>query len=165
MYWRQWLQTLLCLVILLGVVEMLLPSGELAKFSKLVLGLALMLALLQPLTILLNEDIQNLDLTWISEIAAEPQVQVLAERVQLAATMPFLKEDETALATQIEAVLLSLDYVEDVKVQIESTGQQGTIVHVFLQPFAMTSTEPVGNLVASMLNIPENQIAVKRWLE
>ena len=44
MYWKQWLQTLLTLAVLLGILEMLLPSGELAKYSKLVLGLALMLA-------------------------------------------------------------------------------------------------------------------------
>ncbi|HBN95175.1 MAG TPA: hypothetical protein DDZ66_02655, partial [Firmicutes bacterium] len=106
MYWREWLQTLLSLVILLGIVEMLLPSGELAKYSKLVLGLALMLAILQPLTILLNQDLQNMDLTWISTISSEPQVQVLAERVQLAATTPFLKQDEVTFATQIETVLL-----------------------------------------------------------
>jgi stage III sporulation protein AF len=67
MYWREWLQSLLGLVVLLGVLEMLLPSGELAKYSKLVLGLALMLAFLQPLTILLNQDVRDLDLSWISE--------------------------------------------------------------------------------------------------
>ena len=165
MYWREWLQTLLSLVILLGIVEMLLPSGELAKFSKLVLGLALMLAVLQPLAILLNEDIQSMDLTWNSEMSPEPQVQVLAEKVQLAATTPFLKQDEIALAAQIETVLLGLEYVEDVKVHIQSPGQGNALIHVFLQPFTTISAETVGKMVASILNVPVNTISVKRWAE
>ncbi len=165
MYWREWLQTLLSLVILLGIVEMLLPSGELAKYSKLVLGLALMLAILQPLTILLNQDLQNMDLTWISTISSEPQVQVLAERVQLAATTPFLKQDEVTFATQIETVLLGLEYVENVKVHIESTGQSDALIHIFLQPFGESRKKTVGEIVASMLHVPVNQISVERWRE
>ena len=38
MYWKQWLLTLLSLVVLLGVSELLLPPGELARYAKLVLG-------------------------------------------------------------------------------------------------------------------------------
>ena len=45
MYWKQWLQTLLTLAVLLGILKCSFLR-ELAKYSKLVLGLALMLAVL-----------------------------------------------------------------------------------------------------------------------
>ena len=56
MYWKQWLQTLLSLVVLLGVSELRSPWGS-CRFAKLVLGLCLMLAVLQPLVLLVNQDL------------------------------------------------------------------------------------------------------------
>ncbi|HBG01564.1 MAG TPA: hypothetical protein DDW87_08340 [Firmicutes bacterium] len=163
MYWKEWLQTLLSLVVLLGIVEMLLPSGELAKFSQLVLGLALLLAVLQPLTLMLNGDLQGVDLSWISGMSREPQVQVLAERIQLAAATPFLQQDEGALATQIEKVLLSLEQIEDVQVEIDSSKNNHPLVTVSVKPFAADLVEVVQQVVASMINVPVNEVLVKRW--
>ena len=163
MYWKEWLQTLLALVVLLGIVEMLLPSGELAKFSQLVLGLALLLAVLQPLTLLLNRDLQSVDLSWIGKMSREPQVQVLAERIQLAAATPFWQQDEGALATQIERVLLSLEQIEDVQVQIDSSRNNDPLVSIFIQPFAADLAEVVRQLVASLIHAPVNEVLVKHW--
>ncbi|HKM43412.1 MAG TPA: stage III sporulation protein AF [Limnochordia bacterium] len=165
MYWKQWLQTLLGLVILLCVLEMLLPSGEMAKFSKLVLGLALMLAVLQPLSILLNQDLYYMDLAWQDALSSEPDVQRLAERVQLAATVPFLKNNEEAVEKQIEDILLSLDDIDHASVQILGAGQRDAPVHIWMRPFSTANAKVVRELVGSILNIPADQILVKLWAE
>lgn len=75
MYWRQWLQTLFSLAVLLAVLELLLPSGELAKFARLVLGLSLMLAVLEPVVLLVNEEMLGVDLTWLQGGEDAPDVQ------------------------------------------------------------------------------------------
>jgi len=164
-YWKEWLQTLLGLVIILGMIEMLLPGGELAKFSKLVLGLALMLAVLQPLTILLNRDLQTLELSLDPTLSPEPAVAVLAQKVQVAATMPFLKRDESALAAQVEGVLMNLDYVEDVQVQIHSVDLGAGMIHVSFRPFSENAKASIERIVSSILNVPANQITVEGWAE
>lgn len=165
MYWREWLQTLLSLVILLGILEMLLPSGELAKFSKLVLGLALMLAVLQPLTLLLDGDLGTLDLSWMSTSSQQPEIQTLAERIQLAAAGPLLKRDEAVWATQIEDVLLNLVEIREVKVQIENEGSSNARVQVLLRPCERDTATRARQIVASLLNVAEGQISVQHWPE
>ncbi|MDI9484546.1 MAG: stage III sporulation protein AF [Bacillota bacterium] len=165
MYWKQWLQTLLTLAVLLGILEMLLPSGELAKYSKLVLGLALMLAVLEPVSILLNQDLTSFEISWQGSSTPEPNVNALASRVKLAAAAPFVSLDENSLEGQIEDALLGLDYVEAVRVEISDAGKNGALIHVFLQPFEAESAEQVGQIVASLLHFPSEQISVQRWAE
>ena len=96
MYWKQWLQTLLSLVVLLGLLELLLPSGELAKYSKLVLGLSLMLAVLQPITLLFNEEFLGVDLAWLKETENIPDVHRLAERISGRPRVQFCRHEEAA---------------------------------------------------------------------
>jgi stage III sporulation protein AF len=165
MYWKEWLQSLLGLVILLGILEMILPAGELAKFSRLVFGLVLMLAVLQPLIIILDQGLQTWDLAWGSEPLREPEVQRLAESVQLAATRPFLTNNQEAVASQIEGMLLGLDYVDDAMVQIRVAGQRDVLVDVWMRPFAVGSGRSVGELVGSVLHIPVTQVLVQPWVE
>lgn len=165
MYWKQWLQTLLGLVILLGILEILLPPGELGKFSKLVLGLVLMLAVLQPLTIILNQDIRDLDLSWISEDSPDFSVQARGEKMQLAATTPFLQHDQSPLASQLEDILRDLDYIDNVEVRMPDSGRGTTLLQIFVQPFAASSAGEIADIVASLINVPVNQISVERWTE
>ncbi|NMB21259.1 MAG: hypothetical protein GX979_10360 [Firmicutes bacterium] len=164
MYWQQWLQALLGLVVLLCVLEMLLPSGELAKFSKLVLGLAIMLAVLQPLSILLNQDVQVLDFAWEDSPEWAPDVQSLAERVQLAATTPFLRSNEEQVANQLEDILLSQDIVESASVQIREERRQ-LVVHISVHPFSPRDADRVRELVSSILNIPAERVLVEQGIE
>lgn len=161
MYWKEWMQTILALVVLLGILEMLLPSGDLAKFAKLVLGLALMLAVLQPITLLFKADLGRFDVEWFGLNTREPEITVLAERVMEVASVPFLKHEEGLLITEIESVLKILENVEDVQVKIQSSSH----VQVFLRPFEPSTETKVRKVTAAILNLPEHQISVVRWPE
>lgn len=165
MYWRQWLQTLLSLAILLGILEMLLPSGELAKYAKLVLGLALMLAVLEPVTILLNLDIQSIDLSWQDGLSSEPDVEALAARVKLAAAAPFLMEEKVHLSAQLEGVLSGLEGVNAVWVEVSSAEEKSALISIFLDPFEADLAGSIGQIAASLLHVPVNQISVQRWAD
>ena len=112
MYWKEWLQTLLSLVILVGVAEMLLPSGRLAKFSQLVLGLALMLAVLQPLTLLFNADLNSPDLFGPSALWSVPDLEELAAEIRLAHVT--LRQDQEERSARWSRPSGS-DLVEDVR--------------------------------------------------
>lgn len=160
MYWRQWLQTLLALVILLCVLEILLPPGELGKFSKLVLGLAIMLAVLQPLAILLNTEVLVLDYAWDQTLWREPDVEGLAERVRLAATTPFLKDREEQVAKEIEDLLLrQLDLV---RVRVGFETARDLVVQITIDPYSPVQAQTIRDLAGSILNLPRERIVVKR---
>ena len=105
MYWKQWLQTLLSLVVLLGVSELLLPPGELARFAKLVLGLCLMLAVLQPLVLLVNQDLLGVDLAWLRGTDVAPEVELSAERLQWAGIQVLWQEHDQQFAAELEKAL------------------------------------------------------------
>ncbi|HBG10148.1 MAG: stage III sporulation protein AF [Limnochordia bacterium] len=164
MYWKQWLQTLLSLVVLLGLLELLLPSGELAKYSKLVLGLSLMLAVLQPITLLFNEEFLGVDLAWLKETENIPDVHRLAERIQWAAASSVLAEHEEA-AAHLEEVLASLEYVQRVRVQLSGGEHAAQSIQVFVDPWEPSVRQEAERLVSTLLRLPAQRISVLPWAE
>ena len=160
MYWKEWLQTLLSLVILVGVAEMLLPSGRLAKFSQLVLGLALMLAVLQPLTLLFNADLNSPDLFGPSALWSVPDLEELAAEIRLAAALPFATGPRGAIR-QMEQALLGLDLVEDVQVDM-GLGASDACIYVSIQPYTLELAEQIQQALGSMVSVPPREISVQR---
>ncbi len=84
MDWKGWLRTVLGISVLLGIADMLLPKGGTAKFCKLVLGLTLMLAVLQPISNLFSLNPVSVDLDWPGQGLSEREINSIAARVQLA---------------------------------------------------------------------------------
>ena len=122
MFWREWLTTLLGLTILLAIVEMILPPGDIGKFSRLVLGLVVLLAVLQPLItfLKLNPEIPSIS-TWVPA-QIEQDALVLAEEMRLAGAKPLLEADSGGHIRQLEALLLTMDQIEDVQVEIRGSS-------------------------------------------
>ncbi len=108
MDWKGWLRTVLGISVLLGIADMLLPKGGTAKFCKLVLGLTLMLAVLQPISNLFSLNPVSVDLDWPGQGLSEREINSIAARVQLAggARSALRADGGGALATQIESLLL-----------------------------------------------------------
>lgn len=159
MYWKQWLQTLLSLVILFGILELLLPSGDLAKFARFVIGLALMLAVLQPIILIINQDAPVLSLNWLNPLA-EPELEIIGDRVRLAAAAPFL-DNGGELLGQTEQALLQLTGVKEVKVSRLAGGQAGALVQVKVDPFEASTNHLVEQTVSSLLNLPVKAIQIR----
>ncbi|HHW73452.1 MAG TPA: hypothetical protein GX393_09535 [Firmicutes bacterium] len=165
MYWRQWLQTLFSLAVLLAVLELLLPSGELAKFARLVLGLSLMLAVLEPVVLLVNEEMLGVDLTWLQGGEDAPDVQQLAGTVQWAAVRPFWDEHTGSLAAQLEDALAGLGEVEKVEVRLPASGEGAAMLEILIEPFQPRLRQEVVQLASALLNISPQHISVLPWSE
>lgn len=162
MYWKQWLQTLITLVVLLGMVELLLPGGELAKFARLVLGLSLLLALLQPVMLLLEPGLLGADLSWLPVEPFVPEVEERAQRLQWAATKALWAGTDQKLKQHLEGILAGLDGVQRVRVQLPPEWS-GEAVQIFLDPWESGLRQEARELVASLLNLPLQRIAVLAW--
>ncbi|NMB00928.1 MAG: hypothetical protein GX971_05325 [Firmicutes bacterium] len=161
MYWKQWLQTLLSLTILLGLLEMLLPSGGLAKFSKLVLGLTLMLAILQPIILILSPDTPLLEFTQLQQ-SSQPDFQVLADNLRSAAAWPFLEQDGSTMLAELEEALRQSPDIREIEISVQRRGQKSAVVQVLIEPFDAATALRVKQAISAMLNLPTGDIQVLR---
>lgn len=155
MYWREWFQGLLALIVILGVAELLLPSGELAKFAKLVLGFALMMAFLQPLAILFNQNFELLGGDWLP-LQAEVDLGYRAEKLRFAAALPFMQNP-----TALEAMLQSMDQIQSVQVEVGATSMGTPQLIIWISPFEKQLKEKVSQVVSTVLNLERSQIIVE----
>ncbi len=160
MDWKGWLRTVLGISVLLGIADMLLPKGGTAKFCKLVLGLTLMLAVLQPISNLFSLNPVSVDLDWPGQGLSEPEINSIAARVQLAGARSALRADGGALATQIESLLLDETGLSDVKIEVYS-GPGGPAALVLVEPFSQRLKEEVQKIMGTVLNLKAEQIEVR----
>jgi stage III sporulation protein AF len=165
MFWREWLTTLLGLTILLAIVEMILPPGDIGKFSRLVLGLVVLLAVLQPLItfLKLNPEIPSIS-TWVPA-QIEQDALVLAEEMRLAGAKPLLEADSGGHIRQLEALLLTMDQIEDVQVEIRGSSFDHQMVLVKIDSITPDLELRVRKIVSGILNIGEHQVAVEPWYD
>lgn len=154
MNWREWLRTLLGLSVLLGLAEMLLPQGNMAKFSKLVFGLVLILAVLEPVVNLVSLNPITIDAS-LSGTSFEPEIDSAAARLRTARTKPLL----SASSREMEELLLN--QVDLVSVQVEGgTGKGGTTVRVLIEPYDGQLENQVKSIVCGLLGLSPNQVEV-----
>lgn len=162
-YWQEWLKSVLALLVLLGILEMLLPPGELAKFSKLVLGFSLMLAFLQPITILLQQDFVPPDLPVFQTSFLEQEIEERATRVMWAVTKSFWPEGVEQKEEELEHLLSQVKQVEKINVEIVETRGRLEQVLVLLEPLERDLEEQVQHVVSAALNVDFNRIKVAKW--
>jgi stage III sporulation protein AF len=165
--WKEWLKTITALVIVLGVLETILPDNELRKFAKLVLGLVLMTAVLQPLltVVYLNWDLGD----WEAEIerGSNEAWQGIASRLETKGSEPVFRSLDQSLVHQVEAIVLGMYDVEQVEVQLKKTGSELVEVVVSVDSPDGAILEKVKRVVAHYLNMDEETITVIRrepWL-
>lgn len=159
MPWKQWLRTLLGVAALAGILEMLLPAGPLGKFAKLVLGLTLLLAILQPLQLLL-ESSSLLPAVALPLDFSEPEIRLQGEKVLLAGITPLLEHDQKKAVRETEALLLGSVEIEQAKVEIDRSGPELS-VRVRIQPFTLGTQAEVKRVLAVFFNLDQQQISVQ----
>lgn len=160
MAWRQWLQALLALVVLSGLAELLLPSGGINKFAKLVLGLVIMLAVFQPLMLIIEPNWEKAVFNWPDFEDHDEKWSALAGRVQTAGVRPFLQNGDPACAAQIEILLLTLDQVSEVQVSLEFSLTGIEAVTVQIDTENQQIRDKARKITAGYLNIPDEQVVM-----
>lgn len=127
--WRSWLRMLIGLVLVIGLFDMLLPETDLKKLAKLVMGLVIMLAVLQPITALLN-------VGWDGSISIETTLYddeidwgKAGEMIYDAGSKPVLQFVTNQADHQMEALLIANTMVADAKITTH-ISEDGTITKV-----------------------------------
>ncbi len=130
--WQSWLRLLIGLVLIIGLFDMLLPENDLKKLAKLVMGLVIMFAILQPINALLNfgwnganilsvtRPVSNLNQDWAQA----------GNRIYNAGTKPVLQPIATLINHQLEALLITNAMIVDAKIETE-ISESGSISQVY----------------------------------
>ena len=161
-FWKDWLKTLTTLVILMVILETILPENELRKFAKLVLGLVLMTAVLQPILALvyLNWDMGDWVVDW--ETDGNEAWQEVAVRLQSKGSEPVLRSLDQSVVHQVEALVFGIHNVEHVEVHVKNTdGKLGEIVVIVESPDEAV-LKKIKRVVAHYLNVDEEKFTVIR---
>lgn len=158
-YLREWLKTITALVIILGFLETVLPeAGGVKKFAKLVFGLVLMAAVLQPALQLVMLDWTTAVPTFDGATAEEGWLKT-AERLQVTGAAPLLAAAGQSVAVHLQTILLAVEGVESVEVQIAPGRDQIGEVTVAVQGDGRAGSR-VKKIAAHYLQIPEEQVTV-----
>ncbi len=128
--WRQWLRIITTLIILMGFFEMLIPENDLKKLTKLVMGLVIMLAILQPILAVVhwNWDPQF----YLSDTGATTtMIDWSSEslRIHSAGVKPVLHLVESSVTKQLESLLVLNEGIQDATIDLE-LGRDGQITGV-----------------------------------
>lgn len=170
--WQEWLRLFIALVIIIGFFDMLLPANDIKKLGKLVAGLVLMLAVLQPVLAVVN-------LNWVNHadyyVSLTPQKELGgdwqrdAERLSEAGLRPVLRVVEDSAKNQLEHLITNKSWVKEVDVRITLTnnGEIGTVnisaTEINEAQVSQQSAERVAELtklVVDYLQIPESRIQI-----
>jgi stage III sporulation protein AF len=168
----EWVKGIILVVLFASFLELLLPSNSMQKFIRVILGLFIMLAILQPV-------IGVLEKTWTQE-----QLPVLAglsgnkltdTEILNAASHAAGRREQLArdiytrdLSRQIRATILAIDGVADAKVTIafEENNQQETKavgkikqVLVFIKAGATTDERKIAKIAISPSEAAEKKPA------
>ena len=127
-FFRHYVRQLVLIVVLAGFVDMLLPLGQMRKFAQVVVGLFIIMALLDPLLLLFQQDItlNPMDLglaasTWEKGGTGDGG-RLLAEKIE----GQVIHHYQRRLEEQVRALVLSLEGVNQARAQVflETKGGQ-----------------------------------------
>ncbi|MBP2649328.1 MAG: stage sporulation protein [Firmicutes bacterium] len=137
-----WIKTLIMVVLFAAFLELLLPTSSMQRFVRLIMGLIIMLAILNPVIELFHGDGFRQPLEAVAawkpealEVSASDNSAIVHERDRLAQEL-YCKE----LSQQIAAVVLPLEGVADAKVVVKlaqtKEGKVGALerVNIYIKP-------------------------------
>jgi stage III sporulation protein AF len=135
---KEWVRSLVMLLILASTLEMALPMGNTKRYVRLAMGLVIMLAMISPVAALLRRPIP---VEWA---LFEPQGQTLPSLAQVMAAARRLSDKnqtlaragaEAELAERVRQAVLTVPGIAEAAVQVR-TAQDGlpTVAEVSVQP-------------------------------
>jgi stage III sporulation protein AF len=121
-----WAQQLVFLILFVTVVEMILPAGELRRYTKMVVGLVVILAVLDPLLQVVQGP------RWTDLLISVPADEVMAPSRAVEAGRRMLADATMAtkagVAEEAEALILTVDGVQRVAVDLDGDVPRIAIV-------------------------------------
>lgn len=125
-----WARQLAFLILFVSIIEMILPHGELRRYVKMILGLVVLVAMMEPLFHMVQGD------EWINALLA-PATMVSSELgspVAVGTAMAKTAINDAATLAQLDledtiaALLLTMEGVEDAQVRFLGTRSEVKLV-------------------------------------
>ncbi|HEY3423284.1 MAG TPA: stage III sporulation protein AF [Negativicutes bacterium] len=168
-----WVKNIVLVVLFASFLELLLPNGSMQRFIRVIMGLFIMLAILNPVIDAIQNPGMEEEVPALSTSSGNAPAIVAAshamvkEREQLSNEL-FRKE----LSQQIKAIVIALEGVADAKVQVDiytepiSNKRAGTIksVVVYVQPGSPAGSKKIAR-VSIGNQITEEKMQVTPQLE
>jgi stage III sporulation protein AF len=159
-----WVKSIVLVVLFASFLELLLPNGSMQRFIRVIMGLFIMLAILNPVIDVIQNPGMEGAVPVLSNSSANSSPIVAAshaiveEREQLSNEL-FRKE----LSKQIKAIVTALEGVADAKVQVDiyaestSNNRSGTIknVVVYVQPGSLAGSKKIARVSIGNQNTEE----------
>ncbi|AEJ43617.1 stage III sporulation protein AF [Alicyclobacillus acidocaldarius] len=165
----EWLRQVVAIAFMGGIAEMMLPSGRLVRYVRMVVGVALLVALLSPILPALRGGWADSAANRASDMlfgntATTAPAQAESRAAQDYAQALHQAEDQDAatyLAEWAEASLPEPVRSEVVKVTVEHpTSTDQMEVTVWIRPTGLADATEIRQIIASQLDIGLNQVAV-----
>lgn len=115
-----WVKNLIFLVLFAAFLELLLPAGSMKKFLRLIIGIFLLTAVLQPAVNVLNGGFLRGGVPSLTAGKTKAEAFSLEKRQKELACRLYKKE----LSEQMEKVLASIPGITDVRVEIELAARE-----------------------------------------
>ncbi|MDR3288179.1 MAG: stage III sporulation protein AF [Peptococcaceae bacterium] len=169
----------LVIILLLAVfVEMLLPNEAMRRFVRLLMGLFVISALLQPITALLHTPL-TMDIPAWADFAAADFPVWADENPDQMANSAVVEQYRLILENQIRSLALGVKGVREAEVTVLFTGERGTlweqpeidVIRVALtvgeqaaveQSAEMEQSEEVKAKIRALLEIPEDKLQIRQ---
>ena len=166
----EWLKQLVIIVLLAAFADLLLPTRAMEKYVRMVMGLAIVAAMLQPIVPLLSRN-------WSGQAAATAADELLPNNAKSGAsgsstgttatlTQEFQRQTNQAadhlLATRLRAEIEALYPVTVSGMDVHGVGRSGSqlSVHVMLGSAPTTIVSKIRDHLAHELDVPASQITV-----
>lgn len=154
--------TLLVLITLF--LELILPQGELSGFIRMVMGLLLLAAVLNPVLEYIGKE-PSLAVYQEEDYRTETE-RILEEGEEIALSLEekAKKQYEEGLSGQIEALVALIEGVEDAEAQVSADSESGTIDRVDLYVVAKDSTgleDRIKSTLCRFYDLDEDLLKVK----
>jgi stage III sporulation protein AF len=134
-YLTEWITTIILFILLATVVDMLLPSSSMQKYTKLVIGLLLIVVILTPILKLLSTDMDELFAkmmthpSYFSEKNTENLIEMKKKEIQASHSAYILEQMEISMLEDVEEELRE-QYgltVKEVNLVVKNQNQLNTV--------------------------------------
>jgi stage III sporulation protein AF len=134
-YLTEWITTIILFILLATVVDMLLPSSSMQKYTKLVIGLLLIVVILTPILKLLSTDMDELFAkmmthpSYFSEKNTENLIEMKKKEIQASHAAYILEQMEISMLEDVEEELRE-QYgltVKEVNLVVKNQNQLNTV--------------------------------------
>ena len=154
-----WLEEIVLIVFITTFFDLLLPNGALTNFTRMVMGLFLLISILNPMICLLEED--ALLGSWHLLQSTEEAKEVLAqgERLLQEQSQKNFNEYALHLEQQITALVYLMEGVSECETKVDMDAERINKVKITVN--AQADRQQIVRLIAMYYNFEQEQIEVR----